>query len=71
MKSMIHIGADTEQTKRVLPDITKAMLQILASGAGDNVKLKALEMLSGTFEVKNVSVMNCNLTASGKEDKHG
>jgi len=67
MKSLIHIGADVEQVRKVLPDITKAILQILDSGAADNVKIKALEMLSGTFEVKNASINNCTLTASDKK----
>ena len=65
MKSMIHVGADVE-TRKVLPDITKAILQILASGAGDEVKKKALEMLSKVFEVNNTSIMNCNFAGSGK-----
>jgi hypothetical protein len=67
MKSMIHIGVDAEQTKKALPDITKSILQILGSGAGDNVKTKALEVLSGTFKVENVAITNCTLTA--KDDK--
>ena len=56
----IHVGANVEQTKKVLPDLTKAMLQIMNSPAGDEVKKKALDMLSGTFEVKNCVITNCN-----------
>ncbi len=63
MKSMLHIGADVEQTKKVLPELTASMLKILASSAGDSVKIKALEMLSGTFEVKNIDLTGCNFTS--------
>jgi len=56
----IHIGADVDQTKKVLPDLTKAILQIINSPGGDDVKKKALEMLSGTFEVKNCFITSCN-----------
>ncbi len=62
MKSMIHIGADVEQTRKVLPDLTDSILKILATSAGDDVKEKALEILSGSFEVKNVSISNSNFT---------
>ncbi len=61
----IHIGADVEQSKKVLPDVTRAILQIMNSPAGDEVKKKALEMLSGTFEVKNCFVTNCNFEVIG------
>ena len=62
MKSMIHVGADVEQVKKVLPELTSSILKILASGAGDNVKMKALDMLSGAYEVKNCSISNCSLS---------
>ena len=62
MKSLIHIGADVEQQKAVLPEITKSILSILATSAGDDVKCEALKTLSGAFEVKNVTVNGCTLT---------
>lgn len=67
MKSMIHIGADAESVKKTLPDITKALLQILSSGAGDEVKKKAIEALSLTFQVQNISINGCNLNANEKK----
>lgn len=59
-KSAIHIGADVDQTKAVLPELTKSIVQIITTQAGDDVKKKALEILSGSFEVKNCSVSACN-----------
>jgi hypothetical protein len=66
LKSLLHIGADVDQQKKVLPEITRSILQILNTSAGDVVKCKALEVLSGTFEVKNVTVHSCTFNG-GKE----
>ncbi len=65
----IHIGADANQTKAVLPEITKSILQILTTPAGDEVKKAALGMLSGTFEVKNCTIQNCNFEMNDKKNK--
>jgi len=61
-RTAIHIGADVDQVKKVLPDLTKAILQIINSPGGDDIKKKALEMLAGSYEVKNCTVSNCNFS---------
>lgn len=60
MDSMLHIGADVSKIKAALPEMTKAILAILATTAGDEVKKHALASLSSAYKVENVSVMNCN-----------
>ena len=40
MEKRTDIGADVEQIKKVLSDITKSILQILGTSAGDEVKKK-------------------------------
>jgi hypothetical protein len=62
MKTMIHVGNDVEKIKEALPTITKSIIEILNSSAGDDVKKKALEIVSLNVEVKNVTVSNCNFT---------
>jgi len=56
MDSMIHIGTDVKKT---LPDLTKSILQILGTNAGDDVKKTALNVLVQAFEVKNTTISNC------------
>lgn len=63
MKSMLHIGADAEKLKAALPEITKSIMSIIGSAAGDEVKKAAISALSGAFTVQNVSVMNCDFSA--------
>lgn len=60
MKSSLHIGADAEQTAKTLPEITKALLSILNTPAGDAVKQSAISALTSAFKVEGVSVNNCN-----------
>ena len=60
--SVIHVGADVEQCNKVLPTLTESILKILNTAAGDEVKKKALDMLTGAYEVKNVTIQNCTFT---------
>ena len=69
MKSLMHIGADVDQTKKVLPQLTISILKIINTSAGDDVKKKALEMLSGTFEVKQCVVQNCSFVGNTDDKK--
>lgn len=57
----VHIGAIAEETNKALPEITKTIMQIINSSAGDNVKNKALDIIRGTFEVRNVNLSGCNI----------
>jgi len=63
----VYVGVDPDKVKKALPDITKSMLQILSSPAGDEVKKKALEELSKSFSVNNSLLNNCNITTSEKK----
>lgn len=63
---MLHVGADASKLKAALPDITKSLLQILASPAGDDVKRAAISALSSAFEVHNVSVTGCTFQGTTK-----
>ena len=58
MKSLLHIGADVDGVEKTLPKITDSVLKILGTSAGDDVKIKALDILQGTFKVENVNVIN-------------
>lgn len=66
MKSLVHIGADVEQVKKVLPNLTIAIMKILNSSAGDDVKKKALDSLTGAYEVKNNHLENCSFISNEK-----
>jgi hypothetical protein len=62
--SMIHIGAKVSDLKGSLPAVTAAILKILESAAGDDVKKAAIAALSAQFKVENVSIMNSTFTNS-------
>ena len=55
----IHVGTTMKKSQADL--LTKSILKILDSNAGDVVKQKALETLTTVFEVKNVTVSGCNI----------
>ena len=59
MKNMMHIGNDVEKIKEALPEITKALMEILNSSAGDEVKKKAMDIIGMNVEIKNVTITNC------------
>ena len=63
----VYVGVDPDKVKKALPDITKSILQILSSPAGDEVKKKALEELSKTFSIDHTTLNNCNITTSEKK----
>jgi phage baseplate assembly protein W len=57
---MIQIGSDPAKLKAAMPDITKAILAILNTTAGDEVKKAALSALAQQFTVQNVSLSDCH-----------
>jgi hypothetical protein len=62
MKSMLHIGADAEKLKAALPEITKSIIAIIGSPAGDDVKKAAISALSGAFTVQNINISGCDFS---------
>jgi hypothetical protein len=64
MKSLLHVGADAEKSSAALPAITSALVTILSTPAGDDVKKAAIHALSRAFSVEDVSIMNCNFTGN-------
>lgn len=64
MKTAIHIGPDGAKLKAALPEITKAILAVLNSPAGDDVKKAAISALQSSFTVQNTSIMNCNFSGT-------
>ena len=53
---MIQIGASTKTIKRA----EKAILKILSTGRGDDVTIKALDVLDGIASVNNATIQNCS-----------
>jgi hypothetical protein len=66
MKNLLHIGADAEKVKGRLPEITKALLALMATSAGDDVKKAAIDALTKAYAVENVSVNNCTFTGKSR-----
>lgn len=64
MKSLLHIGHDAEKIKEALPAITKSIMEVLNSSAGDDVKKKALDIIGLNTEVKDVNVSGCVFTSN-------
>lgn len=57
---LLHIGHDVSKLKATLPDVTRAIIAILNTSAGDEVKKAALGALSQQFTIQNVSISSCN-----------
>lgn len=66
MKSAIHIGTDAEKLSKALPDITKNIINILNTTAGDDVKKCAIEALTKAFSVNNINLSDVHI-----ENKEG
>ncbi len=62
LKTLIHVGADAENAKS-LPALTSALLKILESSAGDEVKKAAIVALKAAFPTGDVTMNNCSLSA--------
>lgn len=62
IKSLLHVGVDAESLAKSLPDIAEAMIRLMASPAGDEVKKAAIQALSRSFSVDNVQINGCNFT---------
>lgn len=60
---LLQIGSDPAKLKAALPEITKAIIAILNTNAGDEVKRAALTALSQQFTVQNVSLTSCTFEA--------
>ena len=61
---MLHIGADVGKMKAALPEITKALVAILNTSAGDSVKVAAIGALSKAFSVEHVTISDCSFTSA-------
>jgi 6-phosphogluconate dehydrogenase (decarboxylating) len=61
MKTGIHVGTKAKDVRKSLPAITKAIMEVLQSSAGDTVKVKALDVIKDNFGVGQVSISNCNI----------
>lgn len=74
MKSMIHVGPDSEETKETISSFAKHIapfiLRILNSPAGDDVKKKALDILTSPAAPQNITISNCSLV-NGTSEKPG
>lgn len=53
---MMHIGANKQGIEQVAQEI----IEVLATNAGDAVKIKALDVLEKVGSVSNVSVTGCS-----------
>ena len=62
MESMIKVGPDAAKIATALPAMTKAIMAILNSGAGDDVKKSALEALRTAYRIENVTISGCTFT---------
>lgn len=60
LKSLLHIGPESAETKKQIPELTKALIAVLNTAASDAAKQEAIRALGKIFHVENVNVSNCN-----------
>lgn len=68
LKSVIHVGADVGELKAALPEVTKSVMAVIGSAAGDDVKKAALAALEKTFAVQNVTLTDTRIDVRSAED---
>jgi hypothetical protein len=64
MKTGVHIGHSKGSVKKQ----RKMIMSIVGSPAADDVKLAAIDALSRTFEIRNVTLENVSINTSGKAE---
>ena len=66
LKSLLHVGPDCVDAKKQLPELTKAIVAVLNTAAGDAVKQEAIRALGNMFSVNNTVLSGNYLSNNSK-----